>query len=257
MGNLLTIVVPITLMAGKLQNLNSWISDASRLGIRVILVHDIRDNATSAELNNLISDQTLHNISLFEESFGNQGAARNFGLVRACTEWIVFWDSDDLGAPGAIIETITEESQGANLIIGQFRVVDSQLQGNFVSNDKTLLDLPKNLGLWRIAFRRDLISEIRFPELQMAEDQVFFGKVLARDVKVKFNKNVFYTYVRGNPGQITENKEALLQIPNAIKKLWLTSLAARGLFKKTVIALMVLRLSMSHFKRKYVWRLYD
>ena len=255
--NALTIIVPITLMAGKFQNLNSWIFEASGLGIRVLLIHDVRDDATSIELNNLVDTINSQNVSLFEESFGNQGAARNFGLAKARTEWIVFWDSDDQGAPSEVVEAITAEASRTDLIIGQFRVANSESQNKFVSDDKTLMDLPKNLGLWRMAFRRELISEIRFPDLQMAEDQVFFGKVLTREINIRFCTKVFYTYVQGNPGQITKNKEALLQIPYARKELWLTLFAAREPFKKFIISLMIMRLFLSDFKRKCLWRFYE
>jgi cellulose synthase/poly-beta-1,6-N-acetylglucosamine synthase-like glycosyltransferase len=236
-------------MAGQLQNLESWLLEASRLAINVCLVHDVRDEATSKELKVLVSRLNLPTIRLFENVFGNQGAARNFGLSNTETKWVAFWDSDDLGAPQTILKALEEDLGGLNLIIGQYRFLSAQKKIKYVSADYRLLDLPKNLGIWRMVFKRELLSEARFPDLQMAEDQVFFARVLSHTPAIKFVDDVFYTYVQGGVGQITRNRNAILQIPLAIKQLQSILFSIGSPIKILVIAQMILRLRVSYFKR--------
>jgi hypothetical protein len=118
-----------------------------------------------------------------------------------------------------------------------------------------LLQVPKNLGLWRMIFRREFLSEIEFPELQMAEDQVFFGKVLTNSPKIQFVKNALYTYVQGHQGQITRSREALLQTPQAIRQLQVTIPNIGNPMRKTSVMLMIMRLTVGHLKRVCLRRL--
>ncbi len=100
-----------------------------------------------------------------------------------------------------------------------------------------------------MVFKRELLSEVRFPDLQMAEDQVFFAKVLSRSPAIKFYDDVFYTYVQGGLGQITRNRDAILQIPLAIKQLREIFFSIGSPIKTLVVAQMILRLKVSYFKR--------
>ena len=47
---LLTVVISVALMAGRLQNLKSWMSNLGDLPIKEILVHDEKDQRTEDEL---------------------------------------------------------------------------------------------------------------------------------------------------------------------------------------------------------------
>ena len=52
---LLTIISPVTLMAGRLNRLSTWLRDIESSDVEVILIHDYRDQATADELIEIIA----------------------------------------------------------------------------------------------------------------------------------------------------------------------------------------------------------
>ena len=247
---ILSIVVPVTQMAGRLQNLEKWILEAIDLGIEVLLIHDFRDNATSDELHALVARLSHPNIRLEENMFGNQGSARNYGKALSRGEWIAFWDSDDLGKPRKLLQVVTSAKSNTDLIIAQYESVDPSLNVLSRSSTNYLRNVPKSVGLWRMVFRNRSFSDVHFPELRMAEDQVFFARCLAKARKIEIVSDSLYSYVQGNSGQITKNSEALMQIPTAMKLLFITFTKVRNPIKAMIVFTMTLRLTVTHFKRK-------
>ena len=91
----LTIVVPISSMAGRLNNLSSWLCEALDFDVEVRLVHDFHDEDTSREVQELLRKLNNKNIIFLEMKFGSPGLARNHGLKDANSKWVMFVDSDD------------------------------------------------------------------------------------------------------------------------------------------------------------------
>ena len=106
---LLTAVVPISNMAGKLDILHSWLSQTYKYPMEVILVHDFKDLATGAELSLMLDTICNSQIKLFTVEFGSPGLSRNFGLSKAGGSWIVFWDSDDLPNVNVVLQMLLSE----------------------------------------------------------------------------------------------------------------------------------------------------
>ena len=53
-STLLTIVTPISQMAGRLQNLQTWLSRLGNLSVEVVLIHDKKDELTGIALREMI-----------------------------------------------------------------------------------------------------------------------------------------------------------------------------------------------------------
>ena len=49
----LSVIVPVRDMAGRLQNLRSWLAEVKNSPLEVIIVHDFFDQATQIELNEI------------------------------------------------------------------------------------------------------------------------------------------------------------------------------------------------------------
>ena len=217
----LSAVIPISRMAGRLDNLESWIYKAAKSGkIQLILVHDIQDHGTKIELARIIEKVGYVNTQLLQGHFGNPGAARNHGSAHCKGNWVAYWDSDDIPLWENILVAISNAGD-AEILIGEF---------NFLNSDKSIerLHLKENLidslieypGIWRMAFRNSLLERTRFPELLMGEDQVMLAgiNIFAREIK-EFNFE-FYNYQVGNNHQLTKSKNAIQDIGQAIKFTW-------------------------------------
>jgi glycosyltransferase involved in cell wall biosynthesis len=212
---LLTVVIPITNMSGKLENLKQTILQAENEDVDFILVHDKQDDLTGPELIDLIKKNKKHHIKLIEGAFGNPGGARNAGLREATGTWIIFWDSDDIGFTAQVCSAIKEAPRDASVIIGQCSIHDMRHgKEEFQRPVRNLRDLPRFPGMWRIAFRNQRISE--FPELRMGEDQLFLEKNLRNDSNISFSDRNFYTYYQGAPTQLTSHKMNIADLKTII-----------------------------------------
>jgi glycosyltransferase involved in cell wall biosynthesis len=213
----LSIVIPVTKMAGRLQNLRNTLSTVDWNRCEVLLMHDVQDIYTSPELEELKSTYECSSLFLYEGSWGNPGSARNFGLEKSSGHWIVFWDSDDLGISTNVLRAI-DDYKDADIVIGGFRVfdIDSGITRNH-NSPAHILELAYNPGLWRVVFARKKIQELRFPEYLMGEDQVFLARCENLGLEHKFYNAMFYVYFKSIPNQLTSNPKALKEIEKAIK----------------------------------------
>jgi hypothetical protein len=72
-----------------------------------------------------------------------------------------------------------------------------------------LTSIARNPGIWRMIFRRDSLSSVVFPEISMAEDQVFLTRYNLADRSILKSEIVVYRYRFGNNFHLTKQKSAL------------------------------------------------
>lgn len=144
-------------------------------------------------------------------SYGNPGDGRNAGLEIAKGRWISFSDADDYLNVREMLSLILDINKSEfSLGIAGFNVINEHLEKNI----KCSLDKNRKLseqagefaympGIWRMVFRRDSIHDIRFPSLNMGEDQLFILKYLSTNPKILIEDNIVYTYRTGVEGQLT------------------------------------------------------
>jgi len=216
---ILSVIVPISSMAERLNLIQDWLKILEFQPVEVILVHDQNDMKTSLELNSLISKHQNTKIIFIEEKIGSPGLARNRGLKVASGDWVVFWDSDDEPNVIEILKILADYETTANfdVIIGQFRVYDCAIRRLLPERkpDLSLKAIAMNPGLWRMLFRRNIILSLKFNKFRMAEDQNFLSDIMLPERKFKIIKNIFYTYYINNENQLTKNKDAINEIVNA------------------------------------------
>lgn len=201
---ILSAIVPVTRMSGRLDKLERWLTQAEGLPIEIIIIHDIQDENTSLELRRVIGRHKNLEIIFREGQFGSPGAARNAGLILDLKKWVVFWDSDDLPRVRQVMEVIEEARPTDEVLIGNYSINTAGKSINkYHSNNLDVVAL--NPGLWRMVFRSELMRHMRFEPIKMGEDQIFLVKLNLQDRKVHFAEDIFYNYYVGHPAQLTSN----------------------------------------------------
>ena len=250
---LLTIVTPIRDMGGKLGPLFSWVKDALDRECEVILIHDYQDEQTEIEISNFYSQNKNRKLIFLSAVYNSPGLARNAGLAVASGEFISFWDSDDLPNVTKYIEMATYCSLNKYEIgIGGFRTQSEDgksLTEYPTSEQNTLNRIAIYPGLWRIIFKKTVIGNIKFSELLLAEDQLFFASINPEDKNLYFFHEIVYTYTVARSGGLTDSRKNLVDLPKAARKIQLLTDSIYSdynpLFKRTLL----IRIAITMLKR--------
>lgn len=208
---LLTAIVPISMMAGRMDRLDCWLSNLGNLPINVVIIHDIRDDNTQSELESLLANYEDLNISFISGKFGSPGAARNTGLKTKLATWVSFWDSDDLPDPHSYIKAIAEASASTEIIIGNF-IVNSPEGVESIQHHDNLQKVALSPGIWRFIFKSEVIQNKYFTEARMGEDQVFLLETNVGKKNVMFTENIFYEYFQDSSLQLTSDQIAINEV---------------------------------------------
>ena len=252
--NQITIIVPVSRMSTKLDNLRQWLRTVDFESIEVILVHDIQDVDTGRELKEITLN--IPQIQLIEARYGSPGMARNAGLDLAKNEWIVFWDSDDLPEVEEVIEMIEIAANGNFAVaVGGFTVQSLtspnlhslHLIENSVSG-KLFEEFGMQPGLWRWAFRNEIIGKIRFKAFRMAEDQCFLFDLNLAGQRIYVHPKSVYTYFVGDEQQLTNNSKALSDLLKSVPYL-MRSIKGSNASKSEFGALLITRQVLTALKR--------
>jgi glycosyltransferase involved in cell wall biosynthesis len=220
-----TIAVALKFVGQDLRNLMSWLPEARRLGFEVIIVQDnFSEDSQALDPEQLEYFNSL-GVRYFIGKFGNPGSARNVALEAAVKEWVVFWDSDDIGYPMLLAYEIELASQeNADALVCPFNIFDETTEKftkTYLLSKQTNLqrELLLRPGIWRIAFRRQLLTHQRFPCVRMAEDQYFIANSGIFESRVRIAETVTYTYFYGGPGHLVNENSAISDMKITILQL--------------------------------------
>lgn len=207
---ILTAIIPIREMAGRLQNLFTTIESSRGLPIRLILVIDSSTDGTLEEIQRFLLEEDHERTQIVVGNFGSAGFARNAGLKSIRTEFVTFWDSDDIPSPQICVDTL-ESLQNAKVdfIIGAFDEINLKDAVTKVNKQSasysSLIRFAHKPGIWRIIFKSSLISEIKFSSLVMGEDQEFLARCFVISQAFTFSNRRFYCYITGHKDQATSS----------------------------------------------------
>jgi glycosyltransferase involved in cell wall biosynthesis len=207
------------MMAGRLHYLENWLSKTSKNEVSVIIVHDKKDERTSIELKQLIERTNSNLVELYEDKFGGPGAARNFGLSRVKTEWVTFWDADDIPSLEATLTAIASVSPNITSVVTNYEVLDlatGMIQKMKMASD--IVTLACQAGIWRYCFRTLRAKQSQFGESTMGEDQVFLAKLQLARSEIEFVSSTSYRYIRGHDYQLTKNPDKFVWLITSINE---------------------------------------
>ena len=182
--------------------------------IELIVVNDGSKDDTAEKLARIAAeDSRLRPVSVEN---GGPAMARNHGLdmVRPGTEYIMFADSDDELAEGAIAYAV-ENSKGAELTLLGFTIRNADGSESGYFEPEQHLDyagMSAALGrlykanllnqVWAKLFKASLIldNNIRFPDYRWGEDRLFIYACLEKAERVAVLPECIYSYIM-HPGE--------------------------------------------------------
>lgn len=205
----LSIIVPVGILGPNLAKLIRMVEEAIYFGNQVIIINDLKDSETPKQLEKLSKTYKGNRLIYRSLACGGPGEARNKGLDLAESEWVTFWDCDDIPNIFEFNKMINEASdEFADVALGRFQVLQEKTEK--IVSFPELPSYPEELasapGIWRFAFKKTFIANSRFPKLYMGEDQVFLGCVGLDFAKIHKYQGIVYTYCL-NPGQVTSSKK--------------------------------------------------
>lgn len=250
---LLSAVIPIHKMSGKLEPLKKWTREAMNQSIQLILIHDFGDQETESELIDLVNSVNSDQIKLISGKFGSPGAARNQGLAEIKTEYFCFWDCDDEPDVRAFAKMAGEARRlNAEIAVGKFtRTSDGKIPGVFRNRSSlNLVDrVAFNPGIWRMVFQTSQIGIYRFENLKWAEDQLFLSDIKFADRNVFEFQDSVYLYNNENSSSLTNNPQNASYLLPSIEKLLQTINSNDSRKLRAFNAILVLRQTMTLLKR--------
>lgn len=214
----LSAVVPIFNYEQHKDNIESILISAAANKVEMILVLDSESKKAYEDL--ILQTKKLNNQHrVLTVNCGNPGSTRNYGIKWATRDWATFWDCDDYPIAESILESIEEaELNHSDLCIGGYLVEDTSTKSitRVGLEGKSLeTQIGINPGLWRMTFKREFIAGINFPELSMAEDQVYIQRVLNKNPKITYFHGDTYNYRVGVTNQLTANPKKRLDLMRA------------------------------------------
>lgn len=183
--------------------------------IELILIDDFSTDKTpniiekyEKKYNNIIS----YNL---KEKAGSPGTARNIGIDKAQSEYLMFMDHDDL-YPEDALEILYNKINGEedSLVIGRYKTfgVANWVSDEWVKNEITINSLDENTNfitinnIWRMIFPKKLIQKnyIYFPKKMFAEDLAFMIECYLNVNKITFLPDYVYCFrIRSNDNSST------------------------------------------------------
>ena len=157
--------------------------DTSKYEVEYIFVLDNCTDRTSA----VINSYNLPNCSIMTCCVNRAGIARNIGLEQAKGDYIWFVDGDDwwLGNDCFNLVLDTIKSEHCNRVQFGF-------ESNFFNKKNPVM-------VWQYVFSREFLWGLRFCNMLVEEDNVFYRDVLNKEMLIPglppvryINKNLYY-----------------------------------------------------------------
>jgi glycosyltransferase involved in cell wall biosynthesis len=146
---------------------------------------------------------------IFNGEFGSPGGARNFALNYCDSEYVCFWDVDDLPNLVEIMNLLIGlKNSNKDLGIGNWSFHDSPIRLQGVSP----FSVGISPGIWRFIFRRELVASTKFSLFKWGEDQLFLLEIFKKKPTVFTYLNSVYFYVRHTDGSLTTKTENVFDL---------------------------------------------
>lgn len=214
----LDIIIPVYNVESYLQTcLNSVIDQQTKYSYRTIIIDD-----GSTDKSTKIIEKFSRNASVLIIKQKNRGlsVARNVGLDCVDARYVLFVDSDDILADGAV-EILLDKAfeNDADIVEGGF---DTFKDGKIVSQTKRMAGLSTVSSLsgfaWGKVIRATYFKNLSFPAGYLFEDTIF-SLILYQMVQTVYTLNEQTYKYRLNPKGLNLNSK---QTPNRVDSFWVT-----------------------------------
>jgi glycosyltransferase involved in cell wall biosynthesis len=256
----LTAVIPVATTIKSVVNLDQNISRALKNNIRVILIVDQVSEISNQQLEKIQQKyiQKSSHFCIKRGLFASPGGARNEGIRHAETEFITFWDADDLVNVDELARVLGNCDGKFDYVVGSYEMRDSQSGISrlvFANRGFPRLRIINQPGVWRIVFRRSQVKDCCFGTTRMGEDQVYIAKSgLLNSSRVLFSDVNFYSYFLEVDGQLTSSRRMNLALLGSIIEI-LRSFSIKDRGELSYKTLIVCRLFATLAKRLLMGKL--
>jgi len=251
---LLTAIIPVTRIYRFENIFEKMLKSVLERSIFLIIVHDIQDSKTSNTLNLLLNELPSKQFLLLEGAYGSPGAARNAGLKHVKTDWVVFWDADDLPNPDSFLQMQNFGTEhNFDLVVGNILVTDYLFhtqKRHSVKPYSNYFDLFATLPAFtRVLYRFEFIRRLEYPTIKFGEDLCFLMTALSCSPSIGLLDVDAYKYILYPAGQqtqakgIVENTSLALQITSDLPRI--------NKSFKMMLLVVELRMVMSALKRSW------
>jgi len=247
----LHVVTPIHGKLTDLSKLTTTRSFSSGFPVKFIYVIDTDSSEDFERIMKSISTADLEKVKVIRTNVKSPGLARNVGLEMITSGWVCFWDADDLPAVTEFCDMVRIANQEFySICAGGYETlnVEGATEGKYLlpqNLQRSMIEIGINPGLWRFAFKREVIGELKFSRFRMAEDQLFLAKLDLAQMYI--SEDAVYKYIINQPGQLTRNKDALRDIVFAYKEMY-ENLARRRVPQDSLRILMFTRQMITGIK---------
>lgn len=227
----ISVIIPVYNTGEYLRNCLDSIINQTFKDIEIICIND---GSTDNSLEILEEYQKSDSrIKIYSQENQGQGAARNNALKYVSGKYTYFMDSDDILELNALndLYQIAEE-KSLDMVIFKLINVDEETGEKYSDNYYEMSFLKQIVGedvfnygdvgenLYNIAvsppgklFKSDLISDIKFPENLIFEDNPFFIEAFFKSKRVYFYDKYFYNRLRRKDSVMTTNDSYVDVIP--------------------------------------------
>lgn len=220
----LSVVIPIGGKSPNVDAILSWLTPAVLKDLKVIIIFDSLSPELASQFQISLTKFNSPNLIILKSDCKNPGGTRNVGLVSVDTSWVAFWDADDFPQVPAVLKAVRGASPDKSIIRGFYSVKSEKTGlisvpfGRHLDNDFSNL-FTTGPGLWRYVFRTETVLNVRFPNLSMAEDQIFLFRSLTTIKEVEDVSENFYVYLVNSPDQLTNTREKLADLIKAFHQI--------------------------------------
>jgi len=217
MDKKISVIVPIYNSEQTLKRTLDSIINQNYKNLEIILINDgSTDN--SEKICNEYAERDERIIVITQENRG-VGEARNHGIDVSTGEFISFVDSDDTMDKNFYSELmVTQAETNADVTVSNVKCIRDNdtffpyktafLQKRCTKEQfiKSLLNFQFGNAVWGKIFKKECIQNIKFRNIKINEDFIFFWNAVKNSICFSINFDVYYNYYIDTSASLTKNK---------------------------------------------------
>ena len=169
---------------------------------KIIFILDSCPSYVENDLKELLFLIKNINFIILNRNYNSAAESRNEGLSLVDTEWVCFWDSDDLPNLNGFYNLYTSvSSENVDLVVGQIRTayIRNGLEiKSWTTRTSSHLTLALDLGFTRILYKSLFIKDLFFPNYKIGEDILFLAEIISKKPSIIFSQAIVYNYSNSN-----------------------------------------------------------
>lgn len=239
-----SIIIPAFNSENYIENCIKSIEQAEKyiINIEIIIVDDGSTDKTFVLVEKL--KKKYGNIRVFHKENGGVSSARNFGLMVAQGDFVLFVDADDILDKNALASVFNEiENNKADYYMfpinkeikkGVIQKQNYSVTGMTITREAAYkyFYVDGNNGPWSKLFNIDIIRDNRLyfhEDLRIHEDVIFCMEYLEHCNNVRYCEDTIYTYTFNVLGAVRKHKIEYLDNYATVYNIWLLYLKKHNL----------------------------